>query len=971
MSSQLLLLHCDGTNGSTTFTNNGMGGGTVTAQGGCNISTAQYKFTGASGLNDGVYGSRLVLPRFMHYRRWSFEGFFRFSTSPSSKTHTLAAQYANSGNFVSTLLRVGPKISLYSAYTGLVQGSTSLAANTWYHIAFAVNGSQVEAWLDGTREINASGYDYHPSRWCPTYLGDYDFPSQDSDHGEALHGYFDEIRILVGSQVSYTGATITVPTGTFTDDTSNPSGYPSDVFGQNVYSMDPVIWLRFDEASGTTANDASGNGRDGTYVGTPTLNQTSPISGQKSVLLDAAGDYVTVAYHSSLQPTMLTAVMVLQINDHDTTATIAQTPGWKLRIAAGILTLTVGSNNVTVDISSGVDGDRYLIGILIVGTGAGKAMLLSADNTKISVANSAALSSNMTYSGTSYGAYIGTDAATQTEQFVGVVDEFAMSSYVDSATRIADLIEYSFAVSTLRWRFVIYELEGGFGSPVKLAQFSFLTSIASENTAYEATVVARSRETSPNVAERAFDADQFSDSYWQADLYNTGDASDTSQLAYIDFDIPFRGRPSQYSLTFAGTSANKACGWALLEYVDGSWVLSDVQAGATMPSGPYPVGNPSLGSGISPAWSAYVYEQQGGSLPCISEIDWLDEDDVSIVGGGAGLHASSPGNITDSNLATVAAGDGTAERYNTFGAIFTTRVTPRKLVMTSPGPTSGHSTSEAPKSFIVQYLQLDTETPQWFSAASFTAIAAWTAGESRTFDLGDITPNQAASWTDAMVLGDTYSVREFARMILTDALAIGESLAGLLSASLVLSDILLVNGVMALGERIGLLLQDSLLFLSRIGSETDSGAWVVNLNTGAVWRYTNYGAQSFATIGDTVYAAIGNSIYELDGDTDDGTEIEMCAAIGRQDFGTSLMKGDFEAYLGVATTASMALRVTANGETFVYEANGTNEWMENLRCKFGKGLKSRYVEIEVVSRDPALLDLDSVELRARPLSRRL
>ena len=49
-----LLLHCDGTNGSTTFTDNSPSPKTVTAYNGAAISTVQSKFGGASGLFDGT-----------------------------------------------------------------------------------------------------------------------------------------------------------------------------------------------------------------------------------------------------------------------------------------------------------------------------------------------------------------------------------------------------------------------------------------------------------------------------------------------------------------------------------------------------------------------------------------------------------------------------------------------------------------------------------------------------------------------------------------------------------------------------------------------------------------------------------------------------------------------------------------------------------------------------------------------------
>ena len=43
-------------------------------------------------------------------------------------------------------------------------------------------------------------------------------------------------------------------------------------FQTEVLDQDPYSFHRFNESSGTTATDTSGNNRNGTYVGSPTLN---------------------------------------------------------------------------------------------------------------------------------------------------------------------------------------------------------------------------------------------------------------------------------------------------------------------------------------------------------------------------------------------------------------------------------------------------------------------------------------------------------------------------------------------------------------------------------------------------------------------------------------------------------------------------------------------------------------------------
>lgn len=67
-------------------------------------------------------------------------------------------------------------------------------------------------------------------------------------------------------------------------------------YASEVAADSPVLWWRLGESSGTTAVDASGNGRDGTYAGSPTLGVSGLITdGNTAVDLDGVNDQVTYA----------------------------------------------------------------------------------------------------------------------------------------------------------------------------------------------------------------------------------------------------------------------------------------------------------------------------------------------------------------------------------------------------------------------------------------------------------------------------------------------------------------------------------------------------------------------------------------------------------------------------------------------------------------------------------------------------
>jgi hypothetical protein len=74
-----------------------------------------------------------------------------------------------------------------------------------------------------------------------------------------------------------------------------------------VTQYDPIFFFRLNEAAGTTADNAEGTAAyDGTIAGTPSLNQTGPLTDTKSILFDGTNDSVAITYSASLFPAAFT-----------------------------------------------------------------------------------------------------------------------------------------------------------------------------------------------------------------------------------------------------------------------------------------------------------------------------------------------------------------------------------------------------------------------------------------------------------------------------------------------------------------------------------------------------------------------------------------------------------------------------------------------------------------------------------------
>lgn len=72
------------------------------------------------------------------------------------------------------------------------------------------------------------------------------------------------------------------------------------VYSDAVLADSPLLYWRLGEASGTTADDATANNRDGTYVGSPTLAASGALvdggDSDTAITLSGTGQWITSTY---------------------------------------------------------------------------------------------------------------------------------------------------------------------------------------------------------------------------------------------------------------------------------------------------------------------------------------------------------------------------------------------------------------------------------------------------------------------------------------------------------------------------------------------------------------------------------------------------------------------------------------------------------------------------------------------------
>jgi hypothetical protein len=192
------LLHMDGTNGSTTFTDSGPNGLTVGAYGNAQISTAQSVFGGASALFDGngdylkIAANAALDPGTgdftLQWRQWlvSYTGYptaFDFGYTAAT---ALLLQCAEG---------TGRRNVWYGGTLRITEGSAP-ALNAWYHYALVRSGTTLTLYRDGTAVgsytgtiVDLTGHDVGIGAslaYAPLGVSNGDY---------SLNGYIDEMAL--------------------------------------------------------------------------------------------------------------------------------------------------------------------------------------------------------------------------------------------------------------------------------------------------------------------------------------------------------------------------------------------------------------------------------------------------------------------------------------------------------------------------------------------------------------------------------------------------------------------------------------------------------------------------------------------------------------------------------------------------------------------------------------------------------
>jgi hypothetical protein len=149
---------------------------------------------------------------------------------------------------------------------------------------------------------------------------------------------------------------------------------------------------------------------------------------------------------------------------------------------------------------------------------------------------------------------------------------------------------------------------------------------------------------------------------------------------------------------------------------------------------------------------------------------------------------------------------------------------------------------------------------------------------------------------------------------------------------------------------------------------------VVNTLSNSTVEYDQYPFNSFAEIDGKYYAAGPSGLYQIEtGDTDGVLPIQAKLSTGQISFGSEYLKRLSDFYVGMRSEGDITLRVFVDErDPFEYTLRPLDvATLKQRRCAIGKGLRGKYWRFELENVDGCNYDLDTMNVAAEPMSRRI
>ena len=139
---------------------------------------------------------------------------------------------------------------------------------------------------------------------------------------------------------------------------------------------------------------------------------------------------------------------------------------------------------------------------------------------------------------------------------------------------------------------------------------------------------------------------------------------------------------------------------------------------------------------------------------------------------------------------------------------------------------------------------------------------------------------------------------------------------------------------------------------------------VMNIRNRALTEYTNYNFNSFCRFNGKHLGATSTKIHDLDtGDTDDGDLIDWNFRTGYLDLEQKFKKRLRQAWFSYKSNGDLIVTIVLPaGTEYEYDLEGYEETENGVRVKFGKGIRSKYIALDVRNVTGSSVVIDALRL---------
>ena len=405
-----LLLHFDGTNGSSTFTDSGNGINSphaVTQVGTGQLSTAQQKF-----------GTASLLTSTGNYANVAHTADTQFGSGPftieawiyptSVTNNCILGKRTSGGGSIGWILFISSGVLTFANGAGgtLASGGT-ISTNTWTHVAATFDGTTMRVFVNGSM-VGSGAASPSFTETVAMGIGHDPYPSVGD-----FAGYIDEVATIKG----FAAWTSSFP-------------LPTSAYSQNAGPSRDTL-LHFDGTNGSTTFTDSGNSTSAphtfTATGSAQLSTAQQKFGSASLSL-SSGNYISTPNHADyvfgsgpftleawVYPTSLPTNSIIMAKRSGGVST-----GWALIVTStGTLRFDLGTGNVLTTSSGVINTNTWTH---VAASYDGTTLRLFINGAMTSTAYSASLTD------TGGGFFVGHDGyASGVSDFTGYVDEVAVT----------------------------------------------------------------------------------------------------------------------------------------------------------------------------------------------------------------------------------------------------------------------------------------------------------------------------------------------------------------------------------------------------------------------------------------------------------------------------------------------------------------------------------------------------------------